>query len=154
VLVGPALATVSKMFYRFLSLLITKDRYTYLLGGVDEVLRAELHRVVLLAGRVRDDGGLSAESVGEQYTVVTKSTTIYPLVKSPCLGVEITYSPTIPTFLPGPAPSLRRGEYTVIPAQSMLAARFVSMLSGILKAKYSWARTWLEKPPWEIVPSG
>lgn len=49
----------------------------------------------------------------------------------------------IPTFFPGPAPSLFNGEYVVRPAHSIGAAREVSMLSGILKTKYSWPLMWL-----------
>lgn len=65
----------------------------------------------------------------------------------------MTYSPTMATFLPGPAPNLLRGEYVVKPAQSIGAAKAVSRLSGILKVKYSCARMWLEYPPCDTIPS-
>lgn len=72
------------------------------------------------------------------------STAIVLVPQEVTLGHGQTHSPMIPIFLPGPAPSLFKGEYVVRPAHSMGAASDVSMLSGILKTKYSWPRIWLE----------
>ena len=65
-----------------------------------------------------------------------------------------TYSPTTPTFFPGPQPNLTSGLYVVNPAHNIGAARSVGTFSGILNVKYSCARIWLEYPPCERVPSG
>ena len=48
--------------------------------------------------------------------------------------------PTIPTFLPGPAPFFDNGEKTVMPPQSMGAASSDGIASGILKTKCEGAR--------------
>lgn len=43
------------------------------------------------------------------------------------------HAPTMPTFLPGPAPLRTSGEYMVRPAQSIGAACFGSSPSGMAK---------------------
>ena len=53
-------------------------------------------------------------------------------------------SPTTATFLPGPAPQWRSGEYVVMPAQSSGAATSSSMPSGIRTTKSSVTTTWVE----------
>ncbi len=129
---------------------------------------AERQCVVAFVGRVRDGVDVRAESAGPDYGEVTEAASgsrsvfvalrggmgilaVYRCLKN---TAENTHIPTIPTFFPGPHPALTSGLYVVIPAHSIGAASLVSMLSGILKVKYSWARMWLEKPPWATVPSG
>jgi hypothetical protein len=62
--------------------------------------------------------------------------------------------PMMPTFLPGPMLLRMRGEKTVRPAQSMLAASSDAMPSGIGKTKSSFAMMPVEYPPCVRTPSG
>jgi hypothetical protein len=55
-------------------------------------------------------------------------------------GIEGTYMPTMPTFLPGPMPFRTSGEYAVSPAHSMGAASSDARPSGMGNVKCSWAR--------------
>ncbi len=94
-----------------------------LFGGQDEVFGAHFQSVFFLVGSMRDDICFGTHSDGPHDSEMAKTSAIYhqhmfSVSKQGTCRWD-TYSPTMATFLPGPAPSRFKGEYVVRPAQSI-----------------------------------
>ena len=115
-------------------------------GGDDKVFGAHLFGVGFFAGGVGHGGDFGAESLGPHDAEVAESAAGGGDI-SRCLEGDrrkgVAYTPRTATFFPGPTFARTRGLQVVIPAHIIGPASFDSMLSGILKVKYSCALTWL-----------
>ena len=116
-----------------------------LFGGEDEFFGAHFLGVGFFAGGVGHDGDFGAEGGGPEDAEVAESAAVEEnkWVFRERWGNGVTYTPRTATFFPGPTFARTRGLQVVIPAHIIGPASFDSILSGILKVKYSCALIWL-----------